>query len=81
LALKRRQEGETAFPDLPTIVWTVKDVRFRRVSEEMRAQESAEAAAQAEDRRLHLENYFTFEDVLRDYNEKRRASAEEARKA
>lgn len=57
LSLRPRAEGETAFPDLGTVIGAVKDARRdRRIAEEQREQREAWAAEEAH-RRDHPEEY------------------------
>jgi hypothetical protein len=78
IAFREREQGETAFPDLGTIVNEVRTVRNRRSLEEQLQASREEDARRAEDRRLHPERYFGMAELLKEYNERRQAERGDA---
>ena len=67
IAVRPREEGETAFPDLGTLLKAIKSERSERVNEEEAKRSADEYGAIQEDRRLHPEKYFSVNDLLRDF--------------
>jgi hypothetical protein len=63
LMLTKRQQGETAFPDLATVVEAVELVALRRRQAEAAAKEKAAREAEERNRKEHPENYFNMADV------------------
>jgi hypothetical protein len=63
LSLTRRQEGETALPDLATIVEAVKGKKVRRLRDESDRREREEYDTIKRDRELHPERYTTIADI------------------
>lgn len=63
----KREEGQTAFPDLPTLdecVCHEKNIRLKAAREE---RERAEAEAEERDRQEHPENYFDVRQMLHNF--------------
>ena len=77
LCLTPRAEGQTAFPDLPTVDAAVRAVRSERWRAERIRAEREQQAAEERDRREHPENYVIFDplEVLKEVSEKRRQEA------
>lgn len=64
LAHTRREEGETAFPDLATLEEAIRADAAKRRGEEKREAERVAAAAEDRDRAEHPENYFSVADAI-----------------
>jgi hypothetical protein len=67
LMFTKREEGETAFPDLPTLderVCHEKNIRLKAAREE---RERAEAEAEERDRQEHPENYFDVRQMFHNF--------------
>lgn len=64
LAHTPREEGQTAFPDLPTLEDAIRADAAKRRAEEKREAERAAAAAEDRDRTEHPENYFSVADMI-----------------
>jgi hypothetical protein len=70
LSLTRRQEGETAFPDLATIDEAVRAVgRDRRIAE-ARIAKAEQEAAEERHKREHPEEYVSIGDLVGDFYRK-----------
>jgi hypothetical protein len=65
LSLRRRSEGETAFPDLATMDEAVRDERNKRMAAERKEREREQEAAERRDREEHPDKYVEF-DFKRD---------------
>ena len=64
LAHTRREEGETAFPDLATLEEAIRADAAKRLSADKREAERSAAAAEDRDRAEHPENYFSVADAM-----------------
>lgn len=71
ISFTSREEGETAFPDLGTVVRTVRSFAVQRASDEERLRRNAERNALEEDRRQHPENYIGYADVIKEYQRRK----------
>ena len=74
-ALRPREEGETAFPDLGTFVQAVKYEGRERRERQAQERESFEWTALAEEKREHPERFISFAEVMREVMESRNANA------
>ena len=59
LRIQERREGESAYPDMGTMIVAIKRFRSTRKAAEDKAKQEADDAASKEDFRLHPENYIT----------------------
>jgi hypothetical protein len=68
-----RREGETAFPDLGTLLQAVRSQRAQRLEKEKAKKVSADARAMAEDLRLHPEKFLNLGELMREALERHKA--------
>jgi hypothetical protein len=67
LMFTRREEGETAFPDLPTLDEYIRAAKNARLRTEREQRERAEAEAEERDRHEHPENYFDVRQMIHEF--------------
>lgn len=70
LSCRRRAEGETAFPDWPTILEEIESVRAHRRAEKRRAEREAERAEWERHRKEHPEEYVSVKSVWDEVKER-----------
>lgn len=62
-----REEGQTAFPDLPTLNRAIGDVKNARLRADRERREREAEEAEARDRREHPEKYFSVDEMISDF--------------
>lgn len=75
LALTPRGPGETAFPDLGTVIQAVSRVQSERLAKERQIAREAADRAWVEDRLAHPENYVSYAEIVADVLARRRNRA------
>lgn len=75
LSLRRRREGETAFPDLPTMRDEVREAQADRRSDEKTQRILRESAERAADYKAHPEKYCTVSEIMAELKKKKSMEA------